>query len=699
MNTLQLITVLANFSAFLVYIYLIWFVLNLNQKELLNRLCALAFVPFAIWSFAFTFLHSSTSLNVAKLWMNVASIGWCSFPVFAFWFYSVFSHHDKLLKSKSFIAMCLFLAAFFTYQQWNGNLIVDLLRQPYGWSSVWAISPKSIGFSMYYILFIVGCMYVDLNFERKSNSVREKKQARVFYVSALFSLILGTMTDVALPMLGIGAVPPLADVFILLWAVGLVYAVERYGFMSLTPATAAEDILSTVADSLMLIGLDGKIIHANRKVDDLLGYTEEELKGRDIVSILSGIEMSAIVESGGVYSNETTFLAKSGEQIPVLVSASAVKDREEEVVGIVLTALDITRRKEMEQELRASEEKYRTLVDHALVGIGIHQDNRIVFANQRMATMLGYTPEEFIGLPIADLIHPEERSAVLARAQRRQQGYPEPETYEIRLLKKDGSFFYALISNGLIEYNGRVATLITISDITDTKARKELEEANRELEAFSYSVSHDLRAPLRSMDGFSQMLLEDYADKLDDQGKDYLRRIRAASQRMSQLINDLLTLSRISRADMHFEELNLTAMVKEIAAELRQSQPERDVEFIIEPNVKAYGDSHLLRIVLENLLSNAWKFTSKHKSAIIEFGVKEHDGKTVYFVRDDGAGFDMAYVDKLFVPFQRLHEQDEFEGTGIGLATVQRIVHRHGGTVWAEGEVEKGATFYFTLRE
>lgn len=251
----------------------------------------------------------------------------------------------------------------------------------------------------------------------------------------------------------------------------------------------------------------------------------------------------------------------------------------------------------------------------------------------------------------------------------------------------------------MIEYNGRVATLITISDITDTKARKELEEANRELEAFSYSVSHDLRAPLRSIDGFSQMLLEDYADKLDDKGKDYLRRIRAASQRMSQLINDLLTLSRISRADMHFEELNLTAMVEEITAELRQSQPERDVEFIIEPNVKAYGDSHLLRIVLENLLSNAWKFTSKHKSAIIEFGVKEHDGKTVYFVRDDGAGFDMAYVDKLFVPFQRLHEQDEFEGTGIGLATVQRIVHRHGGTVWAEGEVEKGATFYFTLRE
>ena len=408
--------------------------------------------------------------------------------------------------------------------------------------------------------------------------------------------------------------------------------------------------------------------------------------------------MATLLESETIRSQELNLLKKNGEQVPVLLSASAVKDQEGEVMGIVVTALDITERKKMEQELRASEQKYKTLVDHALVGIGIHQDNRIVFANRRMATMLGYSPEEFIGLQIADLIHPAERSAVLSRAHKRQSGSLEPETYEIRLLKKDGSSFYALISNGLIDYNGRVATLITISDITDTKARKELEEANKELEAFSYSVSHDLRAPLRSIDGFSQALLEDYADKLDDQGREYLRRIRAASQRMAQLINDLLTLSRVTRAEIHFEEVDLSTIVENIAAELKESQPNRDVKFIIAQNVKAYGDSHLLRIVLENLLSNAWKFTSKHKNAVIEFGAKESDGKRVYFVRDDGAGFDMAYVDKLFVPFQRLHEQDEFEGTGIGLATVQRIVHRHGGMVWAEGEVEKGATFYFTLQ-
>jgi len=224
-----------------------------------------------------------------------------------------------------------------------------------------------------------------------------------------------------------------------------------------------------------------------------------------------------------------------------------------------------------------------------------------------------------------------------------------------------------------------------------------LEALNRELEAFSYSVSHDLRAPLRSIDGFSQSLLEDYAGRLDDTGRDYLCRVRAASQRMAQLIDDLLNLSRITRAEIYREEVDLSALARSIVAELQKSQPERPVEFTIAPGLAAEGDARLLRIALENLLNNAWKFTSKHPAARIEFGAMEQEGQTVYFIRDDGAGFDMAYADKLFGAFQRLHTASEFPGTGIGLATVQRIIHRHGGCVWARGEVERGATFYFTL--
>lgn len=226
----------------------------------------------------------------------------------------------------------------------------------------------------------------------------------------------------------------------------------------------------------------------------------------------------------------------------------------------------------------------------------------------------------------------------------------------------------------------------------------QLEAANKELESFAYSVSHDLRTPLQSMDGFSQALMEDYAGKLDAQAVEYLKQIRSSSQHMGQLIDDLLKLSRMSRAPMRMGQVDLSAMAARITAKLAASESGRQVKFIIPDKVLGFGDETLLEVALQNLLSNAWKFTSRTASAVIEFGTNENDGRTTYFVRDTGAGFDMQYVDKLFGPFQRLHSDREFEGTGIGLATVHRIITRHGGRVWAEGQVGRGATFFFTLQ-
>jgi signal transduction histidine kinase len=233
-------------------------------------------------------------------------------------------------------------------------------------------------------------------------------------------------------------------------------------------------------------------------------------------------------------------------------------------------------------------------------------------------------------------------------------------------------------------------------------ANRELEATNRELEAFSYSVSHDLRAPLRSIDGFSQILLEDYSEDLDEEGRDYLGRVRAASQRMGRLIDDLLGLSRVTRSALRRQPVDLSAVAREIIAELRKREPERRVEVEVSDGLVAYGDARLLQIALENLIGNAWKFTEKEPEARIEFGQDEElsrEGRVpVYYVSDNGAGFEMAYAEKLFGAFQRLHGSEEFEGTGIGLATVQRVVHRHGGRIWAKGEVGQGATFFFTLR-
>ena len=243
-----------------------------------------------------------------------------------------------------------------------------------------------------------------------------------------------------------------------------------------------------------------------------------------------------------------------------------------------------------------------------------------------------------------------------------------------------------------------ITLLLVRSRTLAEHASRDLEDANRELEAFSYSVSHDLRAPLRSIEGFSQILLEDYAEKLDEEGQNYLGRVRAASRRMALLIDDLLDLSRVSRSPLRRELVDLSAQAREITAELAKSQPEREAEFVIADGLTANGDARLLSLALENLLGNAWKFTSREERARIEFGSTTLEGRErVYFVRDNGVGFDEAYAGKLFGAFQRLHGPEEFEGTGIGLATVQRIVRRHGGRVWAEGEVGKGATFFFTL--
>lgn len=283
------------------------------------------------------------------------------------------------------------------------------------------------------------------------------------------------------------------------------------------------------------------------------------------------------------------------------------------------------------------------------------------------------------------------------------------------LAARDDQLRSLLMGYGLILLLGAVTILLTSRIATqrqraedDRRMKIELEQrvtertvqldaANKELEAFSYSVSHDLRAPLRSVDGFSQALLEDYAGKLDDAGKDYLQRVRGATVRMGELIDDLLQLSRVARTEIHREPVDLSVLADSVVADLQRAEPQRQVAIAIQPGLRAEGDPKLLRIALVNLLSNAWKFTSRQATARIELGIQDTGNEDSFYIRDNGVGFDMAYGHKLFGAFQRLHTPSEFPGTGIGLAIVQRIVHRHGGYVWAESTVGKGATFYFAL--
>ncbi len=380
----------------------------------------------------------------------------------------------------------------------------------------------------------------------------------------------------------------------------------------------------------------------------------------------------------------------------------------------------VTHRRQAQQRLRESEARLDSMIGQASdsiveVGFTSEGDPYIKDCNEATCKMYGYTREEMIGRPMFELDGDLSRDEVRDMGKRAlDDGVPTIEAVHIR---KDGSRFPVEVNSQTVRVPGRERILVSVvRDISERKQAEEelaqhryhLEElveqrttelafANKELESFSYSVSHDLRAPLRGLVGFSQALLEDYDKKLDEQGRHYLLRIAAAGRRMAELIEDMLTLSRVTRSRMRLETVDLSAAAKQVVASLREGQAERKVEFVIADGLGAMGDKRLLEAVLENLLGNAWKFTSRHPTATIEFGVTDIESERVYFVRDDGAGFRMGYADKLFGAFQRLHSEEEFPGTGIGLATVQRIVRRHGGRIWAEGEVEKGATFYFTL--
>ena len=340
---------------------------------------------------------------------------------------------------------------------------------------------------------------------------------------------------------------------------------------------------------------------------------------------------------------------------------------------------------------------------------------RIVSINRAGEQEFGYPEEALLGHALNILIPElgtEKLQKLAINPSHPTSANTSNEATQCECVRQDGSSFPAEITISQLFEAGATSITLILRNISSQVAYEKniralnqdlrqrtisLETINKELEAFSYSVSHDLRTPLRAIDGFSLTLIEGYKDQLEEKAKDRLVRIRVAAQKMSGLIDDLLTLSRISRTELRHQPIDLHLLARESVSELQQLEPSRQLQINIEENLTTRGDKALLSIVMNNLLGNAWKFTSKNLNAVIEVGTEQRDGSTVFFVKDNGAGFDMDYSEKLFGAFQRLHDPDEFPGTGIGLATVQRIIHKHGGRIWAESELGKGASFYFTL--
>ena len=371
---------------------------------------------------------------------------------------------------------------------------------------------------------------------------------------------------------------------------------------------------------------------------------------------------------------------------------------------------------QMLERMRESEEHHRLLFETSPLPMMVREDRtfRLLAVNGAAVRFYGFSRDELLRMTTLDLRPAGDRERLVADWSGRDPKitYTDYRRHQTR----DGRIIEVEVTAAPFVFQGRSAKLIVVNDITERlRYQREIEDlnaelerrvsdrtaqlelSNRELESFAYSVSHDLRAPLRSIEGFSQALLEDYGGRIDETAADYLRRVHAATQRMSGLIDDLLALSRVSSTEMRRAPVDLSALAAEIVEELRRQESQRAVSVTVEPGMRVQGDPSLLRIALQNLLHNAWKFTGRNGSATIAVGAMQREGVPAFFVRDNGVGFDMAYSGKLFGAFQRLHAEAEFPGTGVGLATVRRIIRRHAGSVWADGAVGRGATFYFTL--
>ncbi len=473
-------------------------------------------------------------------------------------------------------------------------------------------------------------------------------------------------------------------------------------------------MLESLPSALIMVNPDRIMTLVDQETERLFGYSRQEMLGEPVDMLLPEplrAEHAAHVtaffgqpDRRELGTRKPLFgRRKDGSLVPLEIRLNPIEISEGP--RTLASIVDISERQRI-HDARALLAAIVESSDDAIISLSLN--GAVTSWNEGAYKMFGHTPREMIGETVALLIPAHSEDEFSRLLQRLRSGGHVEHLETVRRCKGGTEIDVSISSSPIRDASGVLIGASWIArDITQLKrtqialqhAKDATDTVNRELESFSYSVAHDLRAPLRSIDGFSQALLEDFGEKIDGDGRRYLGYVRESAQHMAQLIDDILALSRVSRATLSDETVDLTALAHAVIARLSRTQPERTVNVTIQDGISVRGDPRLLAIVMDNLLGNAWKFTGKQADPRIELGTTSCDGRLAYFVRDNGAGFDMAYAGKLFGVFQRLHATHEFEGTGVGLATVQRVVHRHRGQVWAQAAVGAGATFYFTLHE
>ena len=528
-------------------------------------------------------------------------------------------------------------------------------------------------------------------------SYQKNQKARILYISSLPTLFAG---------IGIGILDWRAGFHALALSLFLMSAASVYALWSMRRGKLALPgfllpFSALIVQTINMLG-DGSLPEPAVLIYPLLIIFASMLLGKWAALIFTGLcAVSQMIVFWIGFNGEESFSTLLFILLPIAIAGG--------LLWVVMDVLD----RNMDR-VRSSEERWRSLVENAPVTI-VNTDRHgvIQFVNRSD----NYDANSMIGRPLLDFVRDTNYKRALVSS-RNVLKTGQSDSYEAVGRNAQGQDIHYSVSVGpIFDYAGEVNGLtFIILDITEKKRVEEqilklnaelerlveertaqLETSNQELASFSYSISHDLRTPLRAIDGFSLALLDDYADVIDEQGQDYLRRVRSASQRMGILMDELLRLASITRRQPQKQNFDLSALANSIAHDFRRNDPQRAVEITIQPNLLIYGDKSLLHMALEDLFSNAWKFTADKEPARIEFGCQEIEAKLIYFVCDNGLGFDMQYVDKLFQPFQHLHDRSELAGSGIGLAIVQRVIQKHGGEIWAEAQLGQGATIFFTL--